>query len=270
MNNLDIETRFGVVVSGSGYPVICIHGNGLNRNLWRHLAPDLNQDYRTIVYELRGMGKSETVSQAGAKVTVKDHVDDLGAIMDALDIEQAAIVAHAFGGFVGMQLALNKPKRVSAMILACTAAKLGGTTEQEVPHWAEPVEKQGMAPLIEKMLDRWFIKSFRDDHPQTMDLYRKMIGANPPMGYAANARGIMEYDIRDDVHKIQCPILLVTGEADFSTPIEDHQFIAQRTTNSELMIVKNASHTVPEEQPEQFNMLVLDFLGRHVSFIDQG
>jgi pimeloyl-ACP methyl ester carboxylesterase len=56
------NARFQVIESGSGFPVICIHGNGLNRELWRHLTPGLAQKYRTVVYELRGMGQSESVA----------------------------------------------------------------------------------------------------------------------------------------------------------------------------------------------------------------
>ena len=262
MHPTTIKTLFQVIESGRGYPVICIHGNGLNPDLWRHLAPELSHNYRTVVYELRGMGKSVTVSEPGAKVTVGDHADDLGAVMDALEIEQAAIVAHAFGGFVAMRFAIDHPERASALIMACTSARMEGLTRQVIPSWPETAEKQGMEPFIETALDRWFIESFRTANPEIMDLYRKMIGANPPLGYAANARGIMEYDLSDEVHKIQCPTLLVTGESDYSTPIKDHEFLVQHIPKSALKIVEQASHTVPEEQPEEFNRMVIEFLDK--------
>ena len=257
-------SRFRVIESGSGTPVICIHGNGLNRLLWRHLEPELSRKYRTIVYELRGMGKSETVGKPGSKFTVRDHADDLGAVMDALGIEQAAIVGQGFGSFLSLQFAADQPHRVSAMVAVNTSARLEGMIRQEVPRWVETAEREGMEPLIEGALNRWFVESFRQARPEIMDLYRKMIGANPPLGYAANCRGIMELDIRDDLTKIQCPTLLVTGEADRSTPVRDHEIIAERIADSELVVVEDASHTVCEEQPEEFNRIVLEFLGRNL------
>ena len=254
--------RFQVIESGSGYPVICIHGNGLNRLLWRHLAPELNRKYRTIVYELRGMGKSETVGTPGSKFTVKDHADDLGAVMDALGIEQAAIVGQGFGGILALKCAADQPHRVSAMIAVNTSARLEGAVRQEVPRWIETAQREGMEPLIEGTLNRWFVKSFRQTRPEIMDLYRKMIAANPPLGYAANCRGLLELDIRDDLHKIQCPTLVVAGEADWSAPVRDHELIAERVADSELVVVKDASHTVCEEKPQEFNRIVLEFLDR--------
>jgi 3-oxoadipate enol-lactonase len=265
--NMDIianRTRFWYEESGKGHPVICIHGNGLNRQLWRHLAPKLSPKYRTIIYELRGMGESETVGIPGLKFSIKDHGDDLGAIMDAMGIDKAAIVAHAFGSFVSMKFAADHPERVSAMVVFCTSAKIESKTKDRLPRWVEIVEKEGMDPLIEEAMDRWFVDSFKQAHPEIIDLYREMVGANPRMGYAANCRGIIEYDIRDELARITCPTLVVTGESDRSTPPEDHRLIADRIPNCRLVVVKNASHTVPEEQPEEFNRLVLEFFSQQL------
>ena len=91
--------RLRYIESGSGYPVVCIPGNGLSTEMWRHLIPELSQRYRAISYELRGMGKSEAPGRRGMTYTNEDHAKDLEAFLDALNINQAAIVAHAFGGF---------------------------------------------------------------------------------------------------------------------------------------------------------------------------
>ena len=259
------NARFQMIESGSGFPVICIHGNGLNRDLWRHLTPGLAQKYRTVVYELRGMGQSESVDQPGTTITVQDHADDLSALMDVLGIEQAAIVAHAFGGFPAMQLAVDQPHRISALAMACTSARMEGVMRKVIPNWIETAESVGMGPLVKTGLERWFVASFREANPEIMDLYRKMIGNNPPLGYAANGRGLLEYDIRNQLHKIQCPTLLISGEEDWSTPTKDHRLIAECVANAELVVVKKSSHTVPEEQPEEFNQIVLSYLDRHVS-----
>ena len=119
-----------------------------------------------------------------------------------------------------------------------------------------------MEGLVEKAIERWFVKPFRTANPEIIQLYREMIGANPPLGYAANGRGIMEYDLADEVHRISCPTLLISGESDYSTPVQDHQYLAARIAQSELKIVPRASHTVPEEQAAEFNRMALDFLAK--------
>jgi 3-oxoadipate enol-lactonase len=257
--------RLQVIEAGQGDPVICIHGNGLNRELWRHLMPELSNGNRAVVYELRGMGLSQSVELPGTTVTVQDHAEDLAALMDALDIDRVAIVAHAFGGFPAMHLAIDQPERISALVMTCTCARMEGATREVIPYWIETAETEGMGPLVESGLERWFTAPFRAGNVDIMHRYRRMIGANPPLGYAANGRGILAYDVRDRLHEIRCPVLLISGKEDRSTPTADHQLIADRVGKAELIVVGNASHTVPEEQPQRFNSIVLDFLDREAS-----
>lgn len=140
--------------------MICIHGNGLNRELWRHLVPELSQGNRAVVYELRGMGLSESVERPRSTVTVKDHADDLAAVMDLLEIDRATVVAHAFGGFPAMQLAIDRSERISALIMTCTSARMKGATREVIPYWIETAETVGMGPLVESGLERWFTPHF--------------------------------------------------------------------------------------------------------------
>ncbi len=256
--------RLQYIESGSGYPVICLHGNGLNRELWRHLMPELSQKYRAIVYELRGMGKSETPGKPGLTITNEEHVKDLEGFMDALNIKEAAMVAHAFGAFVSMRFAVDHPERVRAMVVVGTAAKMGGKTREGIPKWVEIIEKEGIEPLLDRTMERWFVESFRREHPEVIKLYRDMVAANPPMGYAANFRGILQYDLMSELAKIKCPTLVVGGAEDKSTLPEDHEIIAQKIPGAKLVIVPKASHTVPEEEAQEFNRLTLEFLGQHI------
>ena len=199
--------RLQYIESGSGYPVICLHGNGLNRELWRHLMSELSKKYRAFVYELRGMGKSETPGKPGLTITNEEHAKDLEGFMDALNIKEAAIVAHAFGAFVSMRFAIDHPKRVRAMVVVGTSAKMKGKTLEGIPKWIEIIEKEGEEPLLDQTMERWFVESFRREHPEVIKLYRDMVAANPPMGYAANFRGILQYNLMPELHKIKCPTL---------------------------------------------------------------
>jgi 3-oxoadipate enol-lactonase len=121
-----------------------------------------------------------------------------------------------------------------------------------------------MGPLIEEAMDRWFVEPFKKANPAIIDLYRRMVGANPPMGYAANCRGIIDYDIRELLSSIRCPTLVMTGESDRSTPPQDHELIAKRIPHSKFVVIRGASHTVAEEQPEEFNRITIEFLDQHI------
>ena len=239
--------------SGSGYPVVCIHGNGLSTEMWRHLVPALSQRYRTIAYDLRGMGKSEAPGKRGVTYTNEDHGQDLEGFLDAL------------GGFVAMRFAIDRPDRVSAMVLVNTSAKMEGPTALSVPKWAPIVEAEGIEPLLDGAMDRWFLERVHREQPEVIELYRKILGANPPMGCAANSRGILQLDLRSELDQIKSPTLLVAGQEDKSTPPGDHELMAERIPGARLVVVPDASHTVPEEQAEEFRRTTLEFLDQAIA-----
>lgn len=226
--------------------------------------PELSKKYRVIVYEMRGMGKSETPGKPGLTITTKDHAKDLEGLMDALNIKEAAIVAQAGGSFISMRFAVDHPERVRAMVVVNTSAKIGGKTLEGIPKWIEIIEKEGVEPLIARSMERWFVPSFQREHPEVIQLYRDMLAANPPMGYAANFRGILQYNLIPELYKIRCSTLVISGAEDKSTLPEDHKIIAEKIPNSKLVIIPNSSHMVPEEQVEEFNRLTLEFLGQNI------
>ena len=243
----------------TGFPVIVLHGNGLNHEMWRHLEPALRPTYRVIAPHFRGMGQSEAPGFRGVTWTVDDHAADLVAFLDALEIERAALVAHAFGGFVAMRVALDHPERVASMVLVDTSATVEGTTREALPKWAEKVEHYGMASVVDAAMDRWFVPRVRDDRA-TMELYRRMVADNPPLGYAANCRGIPRFDVTGSLGRIAAPTLVVGGTEDYSISLAQKQDLAAGIPGARFVAVEDASHTVPEEQPERFNREVLAFL----------
>jgi 3-oxoadipate enol-lactonase len=247
----------------TGLPVILLHGNGLNHEMWRHLEPALRAEYRVIQPHFRGMGKSEAPGFPGVTWTIDDHAADLESFLDALGIERAALVAHAFGGFVAMKVALDHPESVASLVLVDTSATVEGTTREALPKWAEKVEHQGMASVVDGAMDRWFVPRIRDD-AATLDLYRRLVAANPPMGYAANCRGIPQFDLRDALGRITAPTLVVGGTEDYSISLQQKRDLAEGIPGARFVAVHDASHTVPEEQPELFNREVVAFL-REVS-----
>ena len=255
--------RLQYIESGTGDPVICIHGHGLNRDMWRHLIPQLSQRYRAIIYELRGMGKSEAPGRRGVTYTNEDHGRDLEEFLDALNIDRAAIVAHAFGSFVAMRVAIDRPERISSMIFANASAKLEAPSLAAMAGWAATTEEHGLESLLDGAMTRWFLEEVHRERPEVIQFYREMVGANPPMGYAANCRGMAQLDLRAELNKVQCPTLVLAGKEDHSTPPKHSEIIAAAIPNARLVVVPNTSHMVPEEQAEEFNRMTLEFLDQN-------
>ena len=265
MNIVANGARLHVEDIGAGMPVVCLHGLGLNMNLYRHLAPELRKSYRVISYDLRGMGESEAPGRRGVTYPIELHAEDLEALMDVLKIRKTAIIAHAYGAFVSMHYAIQRPDRVSALVIFNTSAKMGEPGTSQALYRALSAELNGMNDQLDTSMPRWFVDTIHREQPEVIDYYRTMLASTPPFGYAASARAIAEYDIRLKLKMIKCPTLVMVGEHDWSTPPEHHEYIAQQIPSARLEILGDASHTLPEEQPEKFNQLTLDFLKEKLS-----
>ncbi|MBI3978509.1 MAG: alpha/beta fold hydrolase [Chloroflexi bacterium] len=262
MDTIANGVRLHYVEAGSGPAVVCIHGLGLNTGVWRHLMPELSRRYRAIAYDLRGMGKSEAPGRRGVTNTAEIHADDLAGFLDALGIQQAAIVAHAFGAFGAMVFAAARPERISALAVVNTSAQMGEPGSSQGLYRAATAELDGMAPLLDVGMARWFVERVHREQPEVIRFYREMLGSTPPMGYAASARALPKLDLRPLLGQVRCPTLVVAGEQDWSTPPSHHEVIARAIPGAQFVVVQSASHTVPEEQPEEFNRLTIGFLDR--------
>src|SRR5262245_55117226 len=101
---------------GSGEDVVLVHGLAANRAFWGlDLVSTLARSYRVTTFDLRGHGHSE-MTPAGYRM--EDLVADLAGLFDHLDIGQAHLVGHSWGGTVALQFALSQPWRITSLAVA--------------------------------------------------------------------------------------------------------------------------------------------------------
>lgn len=98
-------------VNGKGLPVVLIHGGGVDLRQWTFLASLLTENYQVIVFDGRGAGKSPS------PIKHANYVEDVLALMDYLELNQATIIGHSMGGQIATDFALNYPERVSKLVL---------------------------------------------------------------------------------------------------------------------------------------------------------
>ena len=132
--------------------------------------------------------------------------------------------------------------------------------------WAERIataERQGMEPLVEPTLKRWFTEPFLAQRGPVVERVAQMIRRTPPAGYAGCCHAIAQLDLTDRLRAIDCPVQVMVGEQDVGTPVAMSRAIHGAAPGSELVIIPQASHLSNLEQPEAFNRALLDFLQRH-------
>ena len=158
---------------------------------------------------------------------------------------------------VGMWLGVNAPERLHSLVLANTSAKLGPATM-----WTERIDivrSQGLAPITQMVLERWFTASFRASAPSAVERWRQMLLTTPPEGYASCCAAIRDMDQVDAISRITTPTLVIVGDRDPSTPPAHGQLIATRIAGAKIVSLP-AAHLSNIEAAPAFNDALLEFL----------
>ena len=252
-------------VHGEGPAVALVHAGIADSRMWEPQLRTFSETHRVVRVDLPGFGNSPFES---------DIVSYRGAIHDALDgagVDRAAVVGTSLGGRAALEFALESPDRVSALVLVGA-----GIDDHE---WSEVVERfveEEEAALANGDLDAavtanlglWIAgprRTLDDVDPHVRDLVAEMQRQAFRLG---KGHDDLQADRLDPpastrLTDIKVPTLVVTGDED----IEDIQVIADRLAReipgAERATIAAAAHLPSLERPEEFDRIVLQFLGEH-------
>jgi 3-oxoadipate enol-lactonase len=208
-----------------------------------------------VRYDHRGHGGSPV--PAGPS-TIEDLGRDLVHLLDHLGLDRVSLCGLSLGGMVGMWIASNAPERIDRLVLCCTAARMAHPDDFAAR--ARTVREQGIEPIADSLIGRWFTRRFRVHHPDTVARIRAILLSTPREGYAGACEAIAQMDLREDLARIKAPTLVIGAEHDQSTPPEKSREIADGIPGAELVMIQDAAHIANVEQPDAVSNQILDHL----------
>ncbi len=239
-------------------PVVTLsHSLATDLSMWEPQMAALTARYRVLRYDTRGHGGTDAPPGA---YSLEQLADDARALLRTLGIARTHWIGLSMGGMIGQALALRAPDLFLSLVLCDTSSRIPAEAK---PLWQERIktaETQGMEPLVEPTLGRWFTASFRERRKDVVDPVRAMIRATNPLGYAGCCHAISALDLTDRLSTIKLPTLIVVGEEDQGTPVSASRAIQASISGSRLEIIKSAAHLSNLEQPEAFIAAVMPFL----------
>ena len=181
------------------------------------------------------------------------------ALLDHLQVERAAFCGISMGGLVGQSLAIHHPQRLTKLVLANTAARIGNTDAWQAR--AALVRNDGMAAVADGAAARWFTPAFIEREAVTVARMVATLRGQDAQGYAACCEALAQADLRSGVPAITVPTLVIAGEHDPVTTVDDARWLQQQIAGASLATVA-ASHISNVEQPQQFTSLLHAFLSQ--------
>ncbi len=253
----DAEIVFWVL--GDGAPVVLLHPFPANHEFWLPVAESLATRYRLILPDLRGHGES-TVGEGPA--TMQKHAADLARILDDADVGRAPFIGVSIGGYILFEFWRKHRSRVAALGLCNTKAPADNAEARAGRlQAANDVLEHGTEQFLQSMIPRVMAKTTRDTRPDLVEGALRLMLQMSPEGIAEVQRGMAERpDSVDTLKTINVPTLLITGDEDVSTGINEGQVMHQHIPGSQLRVIPKAGHYSPWEQPEEVGRLLRQFL----------
>jgi 3-oxoadipate enol-lactonase len=255
INGFEIDYQ----VAGSGRPIALAHSLGMAGSIFDPLRSLLEDRARVVTWDARGNGNSQKPATGW---TIEDLASDLDGLLEHLGIDRAVIGGLSMGGCTAVAYAVAHPEKLDGLILMDTTAGYGEEKRDAWEQRAKNAETKGMEPVIPFNRPRWFSSGFLESNPQRVEAVGKILLANDTSSYAAACRALGRFDARSELHKIQCPTLIIVGEGDPATPLPMAEHLHENIKNSELHVLEGLKHMSPVEAPERVGQLIQKFLER--------
>ena len=237
------------VESGSGSPVVLVHGNTGSSRWWKKvMALD---GRRVVALDLPNFGRSARLDSADIDL----YADYLAAFIGALGLERPVVVGHSLGGAVVMSMAARNPGLPAGVVIVDGAAPSGLVTlEAHYPYFEliradRGLMRKALAAVAPTMTDEAFLDEIVDD---------AMLMA--PFAFEGNPRALARLDYTGRAGAFTGPALVVWGRKDTIITEAMARETAAAYPNGRLLILDSVGHSVMVEDPEGFERILLDYL----------
>ncbi len=255
------HVQIGYDDQGSGPPVVFLHGFPHDRSLWAQQRTALAARARCIAPDLRGFGESTS----RAPYSMDQYADDVVALLDWLEIESAVICGLSMGGYVAMALWRRHPDRVRAMIL-CDTRATADSDETRVARNAMIIlaHNGGADAVAEKQLPGMVGATTRARRPEVVESVRVMMARQSVSGIVGALEALRDRpDSRDTIASITVPVLIIVGDEDVLTPVQDAQAMRDllpSTTIARFERIADSGHATCVERPAAVTHAIAEFL----------
>jgi 3-oxoadipate enol-lactonase len=236
-------------------PLILLHSLGLDGEMWAPQVDSLARTHHVIRVDLRGHGGSGAPE---GPYTMSVLADDTLRVADAAGLQRFDVAGLSIGGHIALWLAVHRPDRVSALVLADTGARIGSAES-----WQERIElvrSVGLAGLRDRALGLWFTPRFAAVAPALHAWAGERLVSTSAAGYLGCCAALATSDLREVAGLVRARTLVIVGEADVATPPADARWLAAHIAGAELTVIEGAAHIANLESPEVFTDRVERFL----------
>jgi sigma-B regulation protein RsbQ len=264
----NILRRNNVKISGKGTrPLMFAHGFGCDQNMWRFVAPAFEEDYKIILFDYVGSGKSDLKSYNPARYTdLNGYARDVLEICDALALSNVIFVGHSVSSMIGVLAAIERPALFKNLIQVVPSPcyinspdYVGGFERADIEGLLDMMEKNYMgwasflAPVIMK----------NPDNPELGAELETSFCSTDPQIARRFAEATFYADNRADLERVKTPSLIIQVTDDAIAPVSVGEFLHANLADSTLYLMDASGHCPHMSHPQETIQIIREYLDKN-------
>ena len=260
-----IRVRNNVRFTGSGtQPMIFAHGFGCDQNMWRYVAPAFEEDYRIVLFDYVGCGKSDwSAFDPQRYATLDGYAQDVLEIIEAFDLKDIVFVGHSVSSVIGLLASIKAPARFARHILIGPSPCY--TNDGDYTGGFERADLEGLLDLMEKNYIGWasFLAPVVMKNPGNPELVQELqesFCATDPRVTRIFAEATFLSDYRKQLQEVKDPCLILQCSDDAIAPLAVGTYLQQALPGSTLKVMAATGHCPHMSHPAETIALMKEYL----------
>lgn len=263
-----ILKRNNVKVQGQGnQTLIFAHGFGADQTVWRHMVPIFESDYRILLFDHVGAGKSDFTAYSRARYSsLHGYAEDLLELCTELKLTNSILVGHSVSAMIGLLAFLIEPEIFSRLIFIGASPRY--LNDVDYHGGFEQSDLDALYAAMSTNYEAWacgFFAPLLVGNPERPNLAREfantLVAVRPDIALAL-ARAIFQSDFRADLVRLNVPTLIIQSSEDNAVPSEVGQYIASKIPNSQLVNIKARGHLPHLSAPDEVIRAIRAYLAQ--------
>jgi sigma-B regulation protein RsbQ len=260
-----IRVRNNVRITGSGeQPLLFAHGFGCDQSMWRYVAPAFEEDYKVVLFDYVGCGKSDWSAYDAARYgTLGGYAQDVLDIVEAFDLRDVIFVGHSVSSVIGLLASLKAPDRFAKEILVGPSPcyvndgdYVGGFERKDI---------EGLLDLMDKNYVGWAaflapVVMKNPGHPELVQELQESFCATDPRVTREFAKATFLSDYRDEMAKVKVPSLIMQCSEDAIAPNCVGDYLHSVLDGSTLKVMSATGHCPHMSHPAETIALMKEYL----------
>ncbi|MDG0809274.1 alpha/beta fold hydrolase [Cohnella rhizosphaerae] len=263
---IDILARNNVKVLGDGErTIVFAHGFGCDQDMWRYIVPGFASDYRVVLFDYVGSGRSQLqYYDAGKYNDLSGYAEDVNEIFDALGLRNAIFVGHSVSGMIGLLASIRDERRFGRIVMIGSSPRyvndepdyFGGFDAEEI---------QALLDMMEMNFIGWasYMAPIAMQNPDRSDLAEELersFCSRDPHIARQFAEVTFLSDCRGELERAPVPALILQCDEDSIAPIEVGNYLHAHLKNSTLRLMNAKGHYPHLSHPEETASLIRQYL----------